>query len=371
MSETLDNLKQVKSFSDRGDYSSKHRLARQLIHEMPDQFSIVESPDNLVSVTHQPTGFRFHLPRIVAPTESPMPAVRKRAFKETTWQEVPLLSVKYAVAVAELAEFLSKEPYVGDMWASPETGEIKYATLGDIPNADEPWVLVKSALSVGDVMSPIGPIIGYKPFSFDSQNGPRPAASALAGGLIGGGLGYGGGSLLEWLMPGTFSRGSAKARGALIGSLLGAAPGAMGMALNVSNGGSAFGKAAAAVSETCKLILNDKPPELSKEAALIFKPINVDRFNSAIWNDPLTPPPVQAFTSGLVSGAGVIRNSEVVTPMDITRMAVGMGTGYASATLVGKTLGALAGLSSEAQKTIQQAGVWSGLLNNVMKPVVR
>jgi hypothetical protein len=300
-----------------------------------------------------------------------MPSVKKRAFKETTWQEVPLLAVKYAVAVADLAEFLWKEPYVGDMWASPETGEIKYAALGDLPASNEPWVLVKSAITVGDVMSPLGPITGYKPFSFDSQDGPRPAASALAGGLIGGGLGYGGGSLLEWLMPGTFSRGSAKTRGALIGSLLGAAPGAMGMALNVSNGGSAFGKAAA-LMETCKIVLGDNElPNLAKEAALIFKPIDVDRFNSAIWNDPLTSPPVQAFTSGLVSGAGVIRNSDVVTPMDVTRMAVGMGTGYASATLVGKTLGALAGLSPEAQKTIQQAGVWSGLLNTVMKPVVR
>ncbi len=364
----IDNLKQVKAFSDAGDYQSKHRLARKLIYEMPDQFDVVEQPNDLVGVTHKPTGFRFHLPRIVAPTDSAMPAVRKQAVNASVdWEEVPKLSVKYAIAVADLFEFLAKEPYEGEIWASPETGVLKYATLGEFPEDGEPWVLVKSSITVGDVMSPIGPMLGYTPFPGESA--PRPVASALSGGLLGAGLGYAGGGLLEWLMPGVFSRGAAKTRGALLGGVLGSAPGNIGMVTNHLRGQSIFDKAAAVV-ESCGMILNEDYSELVKSAALIFKPIDVDRMNEAIWSDPMTPRPLQALSSGLVSGAGVVRNSSVVSPLDITRMAVGMGTGYASATLVGKTLGMLAGLSPDAQKALQQAGMWSGMIQSVL-PTVR
>jgi len=43
-----------------------------------------------------------------------------------------------------------------------------------------------------------------------------------------------------------------------------------------------------------------------------------------------------------------------------------MGTGWLSGMLVGKTLGALAGLRPESQKTLQQTGVWAGVLTNVV-----
>jgi hypothetical protein len=43
-----------------------------------------------------------------------------------------------------------------------------------------------------------------------------------------------------------------------------------------------------------------------------------------------------------------------------------MGSGYVSGLVVGKTLGALAGLKPEAQQSLQQAGTWAGLLTNVV-----
>ena len=366
----LNDLKQVKTFSDAGDYQSKHRLARQLIHEQPDQFDVTEEPDGLVGIQHKKTGFRFHLPRVVSPVEPVLPPVRKKAIAEVTWEDVPQTAVKYAVATADLFEFLAKEPYEGDIWASPETGALKYAALGDFPGPDEPWVLVKSSATVGDVMSVAGPFLNQTAFPFDDpKTGPRPIASALAGGLLGAGLGYAGGGLAEWLMPGTFSRGAAKTRGALLGAILGSTPGNMGIIGNHLQGKSIFDKAAS-LQKTCELVLGDDYPaeSIQKEAALIFKPIQVDQFNEAIWRDPNTPPPIQAMTCGLVSGAGTIRNSELISPVDITRMAAGMGSGYASATLVGKTLGVLAGLSPDAQKALQQAGLWSGFLQSVVPP---
>ena len=45
---------------------------------------------------------------------------------------------------------------------------------------------------------------------------------------------------------------------------------------------------------------------------------------------------------------------------------MGMGSGYVSGMLVGKALGALAGLKPHAQKQLQQAGTWAGFLTNVV-----
>ena len=368
----LDQLQAAKAHSDRRDYGSKHRLIRNLMTERPDEFKIDSQEGDILGITHIPTGFRLHVPRLVVPTPKPEP-IKTASWQDPDWKTVPIWSVKYAVAVAPVAESLKEEPYEGDVWVSPETGEIRMAALGDYPDVtNEPWVRVKQALTVGEVLSPIGPLINQTPFSFDTAGGPRPVASMLAGGLVGAGLGYAGGRLAEYLMPGTFTPGAAKTRAALLGGLMGATPGALGMGLNHLEGKSVFDKAAS-WRKTCSLILQDlELPDVLKFAANIFRPvIDVAQFNNAIWQDPFSPQSTQAVASGLVYGAGVSKNSPIVSPMDVARMAVGMGTGYASATLVGKTFGALAGLSPDAQRALQTAGIWSGIVKTVMDPIAR
>lgn len=368
----LDQLLEAKSHSDRRDYGSKHRVMKQLLEDRPDEFKIDSQDGGIIGVTHMPTGFRIHVPRILVPQHK-LPMVKLASMDDPTWKDVPVLSVKYAVAVADLAEALRDEPYEGDIWASPETGKVAYAAMGDYPDLEtEPWVRVKSAITVGEVASPLGQIFGDTEGPLNAwYGGPRPLASTLAGGLVGAGLGYAGGGLAEWLMPHAFTPGAAKARAALLGGVLGAAPGAMGMALNNAEGKSIFDKRSS-LQKVCDVILGDQPvPQYIKFAAGLFNPaIDVRRFNNAIWDDEQSPESTRAMASGLVYGAGATRNSNVVSPMDVARMAVGMGSGYASATLMGKAFGALAGLSPSAQGALQQAGIWSGLLKSVVDPVM-
>ena len=52
--------------------------------------------------------------------------------------------------------------------------------------------------------------------------------------------------------------------------------------------------------------------------------------------------------------------------MDIARIGMGMGAGYVQATIGGKVLGALAGLTPQAQRTLQGAGVIAGAMKAVV-----
>jgi hypothetical protein len=52
--------------------------------------------------------------------------------------------------------------------------------------------------------------------------------------------------------------------------------------------------------------------------------------------------------------------------MDIARVGMGMGAGYVQASIGGRVLGALAGLTPQAQKTLQTAGVIAGAVKSVI-----
>lgn len=121
------------------------------------------------------------------------------------------------------------------------------------------------------------------------------------------------------------------------------------------------------------------------DAGAAFLPsIPVDSFNRAVWNDvtvgsssfgskdrfgtnnqPMkTPAPVAAAVSGIVSGASAAKgNVKHVSAWDIARTAAISGAkGWLGGLVLGKTLGALAGISPESQKKLQQIGVWGGIL---------
>jgi len=108
----------------------------------------------------------------------------------------------------------------------------------------------------------------------------------------------------------------------------------------------------------------------SKQADVVqdvIPSIPVDRFNRVVWEDPLTPVPIRAATVGLTEGASQLQGgSPLVSPLDIARLAVGMGSGSLSGLLTGRVIGALAGLTPQAQDQLQQAGIWSGLLRTVI-----
>lgn len=101
-------------------------------------------------------------------------------------------------------------------------------------------------------------------------------------------------------------------------------------------------------------------------ADLQFPSIPKNHFNQVVWSDPLTPSYVAANLSGVVDAASKARgNVNFVTPGDIARIGLGMGSGYLSSLVVGKTLGALVGLPEEAQQKLKEGGIWAGLLTNL------
>ena len=120
-----------------------------------------------------------------------------------------------------------------------------------------------------------------------------------------------------------------------------------------------------------------------------IRSIPVDAFNRMVWRDVRkgsaeqtafgskspwgdnsqslhTPAPVGAATTGLMTGVQQQTGSRLVSPGDIVRTIASAGVGLATANTVGRTLGALAGLTPAAQEKLQDVGLFGGLLTSVV-----
>lgn len=279
----------------------------------------------------------------------------------------------------------------------PEIQNIKHG-VWLYPKHDVPYIQIKSATSLKSIFEPVGQLTQFRPsFISDLYGGPNPLAATLAGGLLGAGLGYGGGWLAEQILPEDyFEKGHLRRTGTLLGSL-GAIPG---LALGIDNmrgqvlpENNSFLRAwitphpmqineykiekpASALveqlsSELCEL--NEQFVKCADNMGADFVPrIPVDQFNRTIWNDlrsygGSTPPDLAAATTGLVQAASLSRGGvDLVSPYDIAKIGIGAGSGWLSGMLVGKTLGALAGLKPQTQETLQNTGVWAGVLSNTV-----
>jgi hypothetical protein len=102
--------------------------------------------------------------------------------------------------------------------------------------------------------------------------------------------------------------------------------------------------------------------------------IPVDRVKDMLLHDPKVSPHVSPYVRiagvGLIEGANNLPSKNmpmpIVTPMDIGRMAVGLGSGYASGLIVGNALSALFGISDRARNVLRESGAAAGLLNAVI-----
>ena len=63
----LQQLFLAKAESDRKNYQAKHKIIQDLIKNRPDDFTIDSDNPITYGITHIPTGFRFHLPRLQTP----------------------------------------------------------------------------------------------------------------------------------------------------------------------------------------------------------------------------------------------------------------------------------------------------------------
>jgi hypothetical protein len=298
---------------------------------------------------------------------------------------------------AAWAEQLSQVPFVANVVQLKQP-----IAPGD---GGEPWLLVKRAFPIQNVMGPMAMLTGHKPGLWPTA--PNTLTATLGSTLLGGGLGYGLGWLGEQVLPEKhFEKGKLRRTGAILGALGGAVPSLWyglrggyrqdppGTPLpsqeEPPNPNPEFPKAGAYISQAKRALTAVLPPEergldkhyvsavnkLFKKADFgteggggsSFLPvIPTDQFNQTVWNDPFTPAAIRAATTGLVEAASLSRGgTNYVTPLDIMHIGLGAGSGFASASLVGRTLGALAGLRPESQRTLQQGGMWAGILSSVI-----
>jgi hypothetical protein len=330
------------------------------------------------------------------------------------WRRVPANVVRLVKVAAPLALELKYVSMVGDpddrAWWEPPTGRIHVqsrhkraaweaalvpgVTVAAMEPEGDLWVLIKRGAF-------LAPLAQTQDATSRVLGGPNPMTSAITGGLVGAGLGYGTGWLAEQVLPEKqFRRGPTRRTMSMIGAGLGALPGIeTGLAqtrIPEAGGSDAPGF----------LKYLDPHPWLSdyaytkhgmfKDAAEDFadstgfahlRSIPVDAFNRAIWNDVRatpnafgtksqwgdneqslsTPPRVASFASGVVAGAGAATGQERVSPLQVAATAgLTAGKGLIGGMLLGKVFGALAGLKPEAQRTLQRSGMWAGLLTGAV-----
>jgi hypothetical protein len=64
----LRELLRAKQLSDRGKYRDKQLILRKLMEQSGKDFFVDSSPDpKIVGITHRPTNFRIHIPRMAVP----------------------------------------------------------------------------------------------------------------------------------------------------------------------------------------------------------------------------------------------------------------------------------------------------------------
>jgi hypothetical protein len=264
----------------------------------------------------------------------------------------------------------------------------------DSLDASKDWIFVEKRAD--HVLKPVVQAANLAPAPWNAPLGgfgTSPLFSMLTSGLLGGGLGYMGGTLLENLFPEDYmERGKLRKNLAILGGLGGAAgPAYLGTVghrnWNDPNRSAwrswiepnvFFGKQNEAIKQAyVSLAEKDKDEDvdnwLSKEAVseysglAITPTIPVDAFNRVVMQDPFASMPLQTATIGITEAANQAKgNSGIISPFDIARIGLGMGAGLSQAYLGGKVLGALAGLTPKAQETLQQAGMFAGALKAVV-----
>jgi hypothetical protein len=243
------------------------------------------------------------------------------------------------------------------------------------------WPTLSSALQLpGQALSYLGKLPGRAAAATHAATGgPTPLSHALVSGLALGGLGYGAGALAENLFPERYvDRGRLRRTLGLVGAGTGTAFGAALAAANQRALGGTYWQHWLTPSNLkvgAEKVANFPPPDLGT-SGLMQPDINVRRMNDAIWNDARrgfhsgfrqhTPPAYAAAASGLMTGISAGLQSPIIRPVDVINGIASAGVGLATANVAGRALSALAGLTPAAQNTLQDMGLWGGMMHAIV-----
>jgi hypothetical protein len=293
-------------------------------------------------------------------------------------------------AVSETTESAYKVAMFADL--SPK---VYFVSPSAQPNWREEVLIKKGAMFPG--------VSNAWNFANNALGGSRPLSNALVSGLALSGLGYGAGTLVENLFPERYvERGKLRRTLAMTGALGGLGLGAANAYANARATNSPYWKGWLTPNDAQPHGIPATPPSgqtkvgfAAGEFGLYAPSIPVDAFNRVVWNDvrkgmtnqsnpygtkspwgdnsqPMhTPPQLAAATTGLVSGLGAANNSPVISPATVISGLASAGVGLATASVAGRMLGALAGLTPVAQNKLQDMGMWAGLLHAVVPPVLQ
>ena len=401
----IERLLNAKRQSDRRNYAAKHTIIRDLVRERPKEFVVDSEENGIVGVTHVPSGFRVHVPKntiswYLAPKQAVVWAAVSAPVKTAIGHLAAALPlVRHRVYYNPLDDILhiafSKSAAEGKVsrWIKrcEEVGfTVTASTYDEQPEGDRPWVLVKGAAEAATIEDAADPFIGAaariagfkrSPVT-DVIGGPNPLTAMLATGLLGSGVGYLGGSLLERLLPNAdFEQGRLRKNLAILGGILGAVPGiGWGVARSQLHPERSWWRnfltndASTMPAEP----LPDKPLDgkaaIEKVANVRFggqglsdldrmPKIHLDVFGNTVWRDDKTPLAIRSATDGLLTAAAVNSGSSLISPWNVAKVTA---TGAATGLLVGRTLGAMAGLKPQSQDALQRAGTWSGMLSTIV-----
>lgn len=250
-----------------------------------------------------------------------------------------------------------------------------------------------------EVLLKVGSFVPGLPAVWNGANklllGPSPLSQGIVSGLLAGGLGYGAGAAAEHLFPERYiQRGKLRRTLGLLGALGGVAVAGTGGYANARALRKGFFGGLITNNKTPVMYPYEQkqleeiekqsfypplgnPPGLPPMPAPLYAPtISVPQFNSAAWNDVQlgmqrgfqnhTPPQYAAATTGFMTGLSTMNRSPIISPATVINGIASAGVGLATATVAGKALSAMAGLTPAGQQKLQDMGMWGGMMHAIV-----
>jgi hypothetical protein len=397
----VSDLKQAKGYSDVRQYGAKHSLVNQLVRQAPAEFYIDSEQGGIVGLTHQPTGFRIHVPREVvhgleleSRVKAAAPAAIGAGFgMPTPGGTVSKMTRPTSRLKGKLTNDTLKAKPEGDAAAAPAADPMRdmfKATREFQARKAQPQAQpgMKQGATVGDLQK----YLGYSPGAWYGEGQYSADAQRRIGNVVTGAglsaLGLAAVPALQYFFPERFQR-KGKALGALAvlagmsAPWLATFPGTvsdlsrLGAVKNedytpeMQADQAARSRATIARINRNAVVPGDPEPEHTVKANSAI-PLSLQLSKAHLadtlaeqWQDGQI---TYAQALGLMNSAGRARPDKPwFTVRDVAHAAVGAGAGALAGTVAAKGIGLFMNISPTEQRVMQGTGAALGTLINLGK----